>query len=190
MRNIVGMLTLALAAMPASADVALLNGGFTDGTDNDPDVWVENSLALSCRHTWGSHDAGGYLMGLNGWAGGAGTYAEFHQDVTGVRPRYRYTLNVQVEGDDKYNGSNVFARLIWMDGALTPLSSVSTNLDAQAIQWGWKTITLQGVSPAGANRLRVQFDAESAASGGDGAVKFDALTLTRAAIPATIIKVR
>ncbi|MDD3543845.1 MAG: hypothetical protein PHG96_00630, partial [Kiritimatiellae bacterium] len=190
-KTFVGMLTLALAAMPASADVALLNGGFTDGTDNDPDVWVENSLALSCRHTWGSHDAGGYLMGLNGWAGGAGTYAEFHQDVTNVVAGKTYVLSFWQEGDGAWNGSNVTGRLLWLDANSNVIGGVTTNLDAYTVGGVmWTRIQLFGTAPSGAVGARVQFDAQILPSGGDGAAKFDALTLTRAAIPATIIKVR
>ena len=46
-------------------------------------------------------------MGLNGWAGGAGTFAAFHQDVTNVVAGNTYALSFWQEGDGGWNGSDV-----------------------------------------------------------------------------------
>lgn len=169
---------LALVAARADAAVQLLNGGFTNGVDTNPDVWVENSLELSCRHTWGSKDGDGYLMGLNGWAGGAGTFAAFHQDVANVVAGNTYALSFWQEGDGGWNGSDVTGRLLWLNADDDVIGGVTTNLDAYTAGGvSWTRIVLAGVAPAGAVGARVQFDASILPSGGSGAAKFDAMSL-------------
>ncbi|MFO7937402.1 MAG: hypothetical protein R6V06_07335 [Kiritimatiellia bacterium] len=175
----VGLLMLALATMRASADVELLNGGFANGVDINPDVWVENSLDLCCRHEWGSHDGDNYLMGLNSWVLDGGTYAEFYQDVTNVVAGNTYVLSFWQEGDSKWSGSNVTGRILWLDDNTEVISSVTTNLDAYTIGGiTWTRILLAGTAPSDAIKARVQFDAEILPVEGGGAAKFDDMTFT------------
>jgi len=130
-----GSATRALAAARADAGVQLLNGGFTNGVATNPDVWVENSLELSCRHTWGSKDGDGYLMALPAYK--SGTFGAFYQDIPGVKPGFRYTLTFSAAGEPPYNGSNVTARLIWLNNAMTPIASTTKDLDAYVNAWEW-----------------------------------------------------
>ncbi|MDD5706764.1 MAG: hypothetical protein PHR35_12650, partial [Kiritimatiellae bacterium] len=169
---------LALGSPPAGAAVELLNGGFAAGDGINPDVWIENSLDLSCRHTWGSQDGDGYLMGLNGWAGAYGTQAEFHQDVTNVVAGNAYGLVFHEEGESGWNGSNVTGRLLWLDANTEVIGGVTTNLDAYTHQGGWVRRGLCGIAPQGVVGARVQFDAQILPTGGVGAAKFDNFTLT------------
>ncbi|MDX9867007.1 MAG: hypothetical protein RBT78_03685 [Kiritimatiellia bacterium] len=172
-----GLGACAALALAASAESTLLNGGLADGSGNDPDHWAENSLAKAGREGWGSHDGDGYLMALYGWNESAGTYGAIWQDVGGVVPAQVYTLVFWQDGDGSWNGSNVTARLIWLDSGSNVLGSVTKNLDDYT-QVSWSFHTLSGTAPKRAAILRVQFDAETLASGGGGAAKFDELSLT------------
>lgn len=177
-RASVWMAVLALGASTAAAQVQLFNGGFAGGVGADPDVWIENHLDLACRHDWGSQDGDFYLMGLNGWAGASGTSAEFHQDVTNVAAGNAYGLVFHQEGESGWNGTGVTARLLWLDANANVLGGVTTNLDAYTHQGGWMRRNLSGIAPQGAVGARVQFDAQILPTGGTGAAKFDALSLT------------
>jgi len=172
-----GIGIVAVVAWDADAAATLVNGSFAEGTDGDPDGWSENTLDKASRQSWGSHNGDGWLMALLGWNEGSGTYGEFYQDVTNVVPGKVYSLSFWQDGDASWNGSNVTARLIWLDSGASAIGSVTTNLDAYAAA-SWASITLAGIAPRRATALRVQFDAQTRASGGGGAAKFDDLTLT------------
>jgi len=176
---------LSLAEFPPG----LVNPGFCFGNGTDAYDWMEvSSTEDARRESWGSHDGDGWLMALPGY--GAGTSGAFYQDVRDVRAGYRCSLSFWQEGDGGWNGSNVTARLIWLDGAAATLGSVTTNLDAYtAGSVPWTNITLHGVAPPGTASVRVRFDAESPSSGG-GAAKFDDLLLTLTAPRGTGIFVR
>ncbi len=183
-----GLGVIAAIALNAPGAVSLFNSGLADGSGSDPDHWIESATAKAGRADWGSHDGDGWLMALPGY--GAGTSGAFYQDVRDVRTGYRCSLSFWQEGDGGWNGSNVTARLIWLDGAAATLGSVTTNLDAYtAGSVPWTNITLHGVAPPGTASVRVRFDAESPSSGG-GAAKFDDLLLTLTAPRGTGIFVR
>lgn len=171
-----GMGVCAAAAFTAHAEITLLNGGLATGSGNDPEHWTENSLDKAGRADWGSHDGDGYLMALYGWNESAGTYGSIRQDVGGVVPGQVYTLAFWQDGDAAWNGSNVTARLIWLDSGSNVLGSVANNMDDYT-HVSWSFHTLSGAAPKRAAALRVQFDAETLASGGGGAAKFDELSL-------------
>ena len=167
---------VAAVAWDAEAAVALNNGSFAVGTGGDPDGWSENTLDKASRQSWGSHNGDGWLMALLGWNEGSGTYGEFYQDVSNVVPGNVYSLSFWQDGDASWNGSNVTARLIWLDSGSNAIGSVTTNLDAYTTA-SWAYLTLAGIAPRRAAALRVQFDAQTRATGGGGAAKFDDLTL-------------
>ena len=167
----------------------LLNPGFAHGNVLDADFWTEHPTTEDAgREGWGSDDGDGYLMALPAYK--SGTFGAFYQDVPGVKPGFRYTLTFSAAGEPPYNGSNVTARLIWLNNAMTPIASTTKDLDAYVNAWEWtRGLTVESISPEGATRLRVQFDTESPVNGA-AAAKFDAFTLTRIAIPGTLIAVR
>jgi len=165
-----------LATRYSDGAVTLNNPGFTNGTGWDADDWTENSLDEAARQSWGSHDGDGWLMSLPGY--GSGTYGEFYQDIAGITPGCIYSLSFWQGGDAVWNGSNVTARLIWLDDASSIIGGVTSNLDAYTSgSVSWTNITIDSVAPKQAAVLRVRFDAESP-TGGSGAAKFDDLVLT------------
>lgn len=164
----------------------LYNSGFTNGTDLDADHWTEvPSTEKAARQPWGSHDGDGYLMSLTGY--NIGTSGAFYQDVRCLAPG-RYTLSFWQDGDAGWNGSNVTARLIWLDGAMQAIGSVAKNLDAWT-NVPWTNITLTGQSPDSAVWVRVQFDAQMPSTG-SGAAKFDELRLTWVPLIGTTFSLR
>ena len=158
----------------AGGAVYLYNPGFTNGSGFDADNWIEDSLGDAARQSWGSHDGDGYLMSLPGYT--PATHARFYQDVNNITVGYIYSLSFWQDGDGVWNGSNVTARLVWLDNGSNQISSVTTNLDAYT-GGSWTEISLDGRAPTNTSYLRIQFDADSP-NGGGGAAKFDELILT------------
>ncbi len=176
------LLTVCAASLfRAKADVLLLNGGVADGVGNSPAEWTVNDIQKAGRSEWGSHDGDGWLMALFGWNGAVSTYGEIYQDVTNVVPGMVYTLSFWQDGDGNWNGSDVTARLIWLDAASAPIGSVTKNQDAYT-NLSWSFHTLSGRAPGGAVAVRVQFDAVTLAEGGSGAAKFDELAFIEQAM--------